>query len=79
MEPTLEELQAAYNTTNLNLIGYSFGKAMACSLTKNCLVRIALNHKSPPKTSEVLEAPIVIPPLPSAADIDAWYKHGQYE
>lgn len=79
MEPTLEELQAAYNTTNLNRVGYNFDKAMACPLTKKCLVRIAINHRSPIKTSEVTEAPIVIPPLPTAAEPDAWYKHGQYE
>jgi hypothetical protein len=79
MEPTLEELQAAYNTTNLYRVGYTFDKAISCSLTKKCLVRIAINHRTPPKASEVLQAPIVMPPLPTAAEKDAWYKHGQYE
>lgn len=79
MEATLDELLAAYKTTNLHLIGCSFDKALACVATRKCLVRIAINHRSPTKPREVKETPIVIPPLPTATEPDAWYKHGQYE
>lgn len=76
MEPTQEQLFKAYNSTNLNRVGYTFDKAMNCSLIKKCLIRIAINHQKQP--SEVFKAPPV-QILPPAVDHDHWWKHGQYE
>lgn len=62
MPPSIEELRAAYERTELNRIGYSFEKAMQCELTKKCLVRMALNaQKKATAVSSKQAAPRVKP------------------
>jgi hypothetical protein len=77
MEPTLQELQDAYNRTNLNRAGITFDKALACNLTKNCLVRLAFIKRK--HSSEVLEAPPALEQIQPAAVQKQWWNKGQYE
>lgn len=46
MQPTNDDLQAAFNRSKLPRLGYSFQAAMACEMLKKCLVRLAINAHS---------------------------------
>lgn len=77
MEPTLEDLQEAYNRTNLNRVGITFSKAIDCSLTKNCLVRMAMIKRN--HSSEVSKAPPALQHFKTAEIPKQWWNQGQYE
>jgi len=58
MQPTTDDLQAAFNRSKLPRLGYSFQAAMDCVALKICLVRISLNMQK--------HIPIVLPKHPAA-------------
>ncbi|MDP3088843.1 MAG: hypothetical protein Q8M99_11740 [Methylotenera sp.] len=53
MQPTINELQAAFNRSRLTQLGYTLQTALDCDALKTCLVRIATNMQKP--------APVVFP------------------
>ena len=80
MQTTEQALLAAYKYSTLPSQGVSFEDALASPALKLCLIHLANpQHKTFTKPSVVKTEPVISPLLPPVAEVDAWYKHGQYE
>lgn len=58
MQPSTDELKAAFRRTRLAFLGYSFQQAIECEMLCKCLVRVALNmnkHQDKPQQLVLLE------------------------
>ena len=80
MQTTEQALLEAFNRSTLKQQGITFEQALASPALKVCLKHLANPQPKPLIKQSVVESPPVInPPLPKVAQVDAWYKHGQYE
>jgi hypothetical protein len=58
MQPSTDDLKAAFKRTGLRFIGYSYQKTIECEMLRKCLVRMAQNankHVSKPQQLTLLE------------------------
>jgi hypothetical protein len=67
------DLKAAFESTDLNRIGYNFDKAMDCPLIKRRLVRMALNKQQKKVTAVEVKSSkkVVIVTLP---ETEFWWQ-----
>ena len=80
MQTTEQALLEAFNRSTLKQQGITYEQALASPALKLCLKHLANpQHKTFTKPSVVKTEPVISPLLPPVAEVDAWYKHGQYE